>query len=88
MGKKMKDKSALGWDDPLPENMSHRWRRALPHLENVSIPRCYHPDGFGPVKRREIHAFAGASKEAIGTAVYLRETNTKGDIRVSLLAQY
>ena len=88
MGKKMKDKSALGWDDPLPESMSHswdRWRRALPHLENVSILRCYHPDGFGPVKRREIHAFADASKEAIGTAVYLRETITKGDISVSLL---
>ena len=53
MGKKMKDKSALGWDDPFPENMSHRWDRwrcALPHLENVSIPRCYHPDGFRPVK--------------------------------------
>lgn len=88
MGKKVKDKSALGWDDPLPENMNHRWnrwRRALPHLENVSIPRCYHPEGFGPVKRREIHAFADASKEAIGTAVYLRETNSGGDVSVSLL---
>lgn len=88
MGKKMKDKSALSWDDPLPENMSHRWdrwRRALPHFENVSIPRCYHPIGFRFVKRREIHAFADASKEAIGTAVYLPEINTEGDISVSLL---
>lgn len=34
---------------------------------------------------REIHAFSDASKKAIGTAVYLREVDTGGEISVSLL---
>lgn len=88
MGKKGNNDNPLGWDDPLPEIMSQRWRRwrdVLPNLEKVSIPRCYHRRGFGTVERREIHAFSDASKEAIGTAVYLREVNGGGEINVSLL---
>ena len=88
MGKKANNNDPLGWDDPLPENMNQRWSRwrdALPNLEKVVFPRCYHPKGFGTVKRRKIHAFSDASKDAIGTAVYLREINSEGDISVSLL---
>ena len=88
MGKKANNNDPLGWDDPLPENMNQRWSRwrdALPILEKVAFPRCYHPKGFGTVERREIHAFCDASKDAIGTAVYLREINSEGDISVSLL---
>ena len=51
----------------------------------MSIPRCYHHRGFGTVERREIHALSDASKEAIGTAVYLREVDGGGEISVSLL---
>ena len=88
MGKKANNDNPLGWDDPLPEIMNQRWRRwrdVLPDLEKVSIPRCYHHRGFGTVERREIHAFSDASKEAIGTAVYLREVDGGGEISVSLL---
>ena len=88
MGKKANNDNPLGWDDPLPEIMNQcwrRWRDALPDLEKVSIPRCYHSRGFGTVERREIHAFSDASKEAIGTAVYLREFDSGGEISVSLL---
>ena len=62
-----------------------RWRDALPKLEEVLIPRCHHPKGFGTVTRREIHAFSNASKEAIGATVYLREFNNDGVVSVSLL---
>ena len=88
MGKKANNNNPLCWDDPLPENMNQRWSRwrdALPNLEKVVFPRCYHPKGFGTVEHREIHAFSNASKDAIGTAVYLREINSEGDISVSLL---
>ena len=88
MGKKANNNNPLGWDDPLPEIMNQRWRRwrdVLPDLEKVSIPRCYHRREFGTVERREIHAFSDASKEAIGTAVYLREVDGEGEISVSLL---
>ena len=88
MGKKGNKGSRLGWDDPLPENMRLRWshwRDSLAQLEDVSVPRCYHPEGFGSIKRREIHAFSDASEEAVGTAVYLREIDTEGSVGVSLL---
>ena len=68
MGKKANNNNPLGWDDPLPKNMNKRWSRLrddLPNLEEVYIPRCYHPEGFGAIERREIHAFSDASKEAI-----------------------
>ena len=48
------------WDRPLLE--AHRagwtkWRESLPYLKNIKVSRCYHPAGFGPVKRRELHVF-------------------------------
>ena len=84
MGKKASGSDHLGWDDPLPKNMDRlwsRWRHALPHLEDVSVPRCYHPEGFGHIIRREIHTFSGAIKEAISTVVYLREISNGGNVR-------
>lgn len=67
MGKKASGTDYLGWDDPLSENMDRRWSRwrYAPHLENVSVPHCYRPEGFGHIIRREIHTFSDASTEAI-----------------------
>lgn len=88
MGKRVNNNNPLGLDDPLQVNKNKRWSRwrdDLPNLEEVYIPLCYHPEGFGTVERREIHAFSDASKEAIGIAVYLREISSRGDVSVSLL---
>lgn len=71
-----------------PQNLLtqwQRWRNSLPHLENVSVPRCYHPTGFGKTVRREIHAFSDASKDAIGASIYLRLFNDQGKICTALL---
>ncbi len=87
LGKKKQGDKPLGWDDPLPADLSLRWqcwKNELPALENVSASRCYHPKGFGHVTRSEIHAFSDASKDAIATAVYLKQVNEKGEIGVSL----
>ena len=75
MGKKKTAKARLGWNDPLPEELLlgwKSWKKALPHLQNVSIPRCY-------------HAFSDASQRAIGVAVYLLLFNCKEDDSVSLV---
>ena len=88
LGKKNNKEKALGWDDPLPDTLLsqwQRWRNSLPHLENVSVPRCYHPPGFGTIVRREIHAFSDASKDAIGASIYLRLFNDRGEICTALL---
>ncbi|KAK2549572.1 hypothetical protein P5673_029960 [Acropora cervicornis] len=88
LGKKSNNEKPLAWDDPLPETLLtqwRRWRNSLPHLENVSVPRCYHPTGFGKIARREIHAFSDASKDAIGASIYLRLFNDDGEICTALL---
>ena len=88
LGKKNNKEKPLGWDDPLPDTLLsqwQRWRNSLPHLENVTVPRCYHPAGFGKIVRREIHAFSDASKDAIGASVYLRLVNDRGEICTALL---
>lgn len=51
----------------------------------MAVPRCYHSKSFEGVKRTELHAFSDASKDAIGTAVYLRQVSKDGEISVSLV---
>ena len=88
LGKKTIKEKPLGWDDPLPETLLSRWQRwrnSLHHLEKVSVPRCYHPTGFGKIVRREIHAFSDASKNAIGASIYLQLSNYRGEISTTLL---
>ncbi|KAK3731876.1 hypothetical protein QZH41_000340 [Actinostola sp. cb2023] len=52
MGKGTSDNAPLGWDDPLPDKLTHRWqcwRGSLKDLEKISIPRCYRPQEFGTI---------------------------------------
>jgi hypothetical protein len=87
MGKE-KSENPLGWDDPLPEDLSRewqRWKESLTDLEEVSVTRCFHPKGFGQIARTENHAFSDASKDAIGTAVYLRQLNERNETNVVVL---
>jgi hypothetical protein len=79
MDKETRDnKTPLGWDEPLPQRPKQRWSRwkeSLNDLEEIHIPRCYHPKDFGKRKGAEIHDFLDASDKAIGIAVYLRQEN-------------
>ena len=54
-------------------------------LENIHVPRCYHPKDFGRVVRSEIHSFSDASKDGIGVATYLRQVNESGEVNVEFL---
>ena len=87
LGKKNNKEKPLGWDNPLPETLPSQWqcwRNSLLHLENISVPHCYHPAGFGKVVRREIHAFSDTSKDAIGASIYLQLFNDGGEISTTL----
>ena len=44
-----------------------------------------HPKGFGPVSTSELHVFCDASAEAIGLVTYLKQTNSEGNVSVSLV---
>ena len=86
LGKKNSQEKPLGWDDPLPENLLSQWqcwRNFLPQLENVSVPHCYHPAGYGKIIRREIHTFLDASKDAVGASAYLLLFYDRGEISTS-----
>ena len=92
MGNKAQSKNSneihLDWDDPLPQHLRSKWscwKKSLGELEDIQIPRCYRPDLFGEVEKSEIHAFSDVSDKAIGVAVYLKQTNHRGEIAISLL---
>ena len=89
MAKEKKGNDAsVSWDDPLPERLRHQWqswRDALTNLENVSVPRCYHPKDFGHVVRSEIHSFSDASKDGVGVATYLRQVDESGQVSLAFL---
>jgi hypothetical protein len=78
----------LEWDDVLPDDLLNDWKRwkdSLVELQDISIPRCYQPDDFGQINHIELHAFSDSSKEAIGTAIYLRLIDQYGRVFVTLL---
>lgn len=78
----------LGWDDPLPDALQNKWKNwkdSLNDLQDVLIPRCYLPEHFGKVSKIEIHAFSDASCNAIGTAIYLKQTNEAEEVSLSLV---
>ena len=57
-------KLKLSWDDNLPEEIRHRWRKwreGLMSLQGFRIPRCFKPEGLVRVARAELHHFADAS---------------------------
>ncbi|XP_076298038.1 uncharacterized protein LOC143217537 [Lasioglossum baleicum] len=66
----------LGWDDPLPPQLTNDWSSycsELQLLEKVRVPRpLFHSSS--PIQK-EFHGFADASERAYGAVVYLRTRN-------------
>ena len=78
----------LDWDDPLPSDLRDIWDNWVADLQEADIiktPRCYHPPDFSQVATTELHVFADASDEAIGHAIFIRETDIVGKRAVALL---
>ncbi|XP_041473798.1 uncharacterized protein LOC121422697 [Lytechinus variegatus] len=81
-------RSGLGWDDPVPENLESRWDqwcKEIPQLEELRIPRCYHPAEFGYQVTVQLHHFLDASKSGDGQCSYLRLINQKGEVHCCLI---
>lgn len=69
-------RSAIGWDDEIPDNLYEKWEnwlRILPKLEDVSIPRCYRLlTSMSPNTLVQLHTFVDASELGYAAVVYLR----------------
>ena len=67
----------LEWDDVLPDNLLNDWKcwkDSLVELQNISIPRCYHPDDSAVPKTVNHYT-------EIGTAAVLSTQATKCMLR-------
>lgn len=52
----------------------------LQRLREVSIPRCYHPQDFGKIVRKELHHFSDASSIGYCACSYLRYKNEENRV--------
>lgn len=80
-------RAKVGWDEVLSGKLLERWTiiyRALPHLQQVKLPRWTSREAS--TARVEIHGFADASTGAYAAVVYLRVTSGSGDIITTLVA--
>ncbi|KAG7453482.1 hypothetical protein JOB18_018614 [Solea senegalensis] len=76
------------WDDPLPSELQpvwERWKNDLANLEEITIPRCYVPVGFGKVMKKELHHFSDASTYGYGQCSYLRYVNEDEGVHCALV---
>jgi hypothetical protein len=77
----------LGWDDPLADDLLHRWeewQNDLPHLQDLSIPRY-----FGlqhDYKNLHMHLFSDASEKGFASVAYLRFQDSQGQIQSCFIA--
>ncbi|XP_022810113.1 uncharacterized protein LOC111347119 [Stylophora pistillata] len=82
-------REGMEWDDPIPDVIMSRWekwRAKLPILQRFSIPRCFKPENFGAVVRKELHHFSDASTKGYGQCSYLRLRDDSGKIHFSFMA--
>ena len=77
----------IDWDDPLPAEIHavwSQWRTELKCLSGKHIPRCYYPDGVNVVAV-ELHGFSDPSENAYSAVVYLRLTDSVGEVHTSIV---
>ena len=78
----------LSWDDKLTGpylDIWENWLSSLPKLEELHMPRCLRPTEFGDISLTQLHYFADASSHGYGVVVYVRFSNTVGQIHCQLL---
>ena len=73
----------------IPEVIRARWERwwtELHVLQHFSIPRCFKPDDFGTVVKKELHHFSDASTKGYFQCSYLRLQDDSGRIHCAFVA--
>lgn len=79
---------SCGWDDAIPPDIVHQWRRWLEDIKllaSLKVDRCIKPKDFGEPIHSQLHHFADASENGYGTVTYIRLMNCKGDVHVAFL---
>ena len=77
-----------GWDEKVTSSEAERWLQwinSLPALNDLHIPRCFNPTGFGNLRSIEIHNFSDASLFAYGACAYLQLVDRNGSCDCSLV---
>ena len=77
----------VDWDDPVPDSIKEswlQWRSELPCLSDKHISRCYFPKGV-TIESTQLHGFCDASEDAYAGVIYLRLTDSDGNVHVSLV---
>lgn len=78
----------LGWDVPIPDELAcewFAWKTELHQLEDIRVPRCFKPAGFGEVVMSQLHHFADASEEGYGTVSYLLQKNSSNEVHCAFV---
>ena len=79
-------KEGISWDAPLSETLTARhvwWRKELPLLKSITVPRCYYPGG-NP-QHTELHGFSDASEAAYSAVIYVKATYGGGSVSSMLV---
>ena len=79
----------VDWDSPLPASYKDEWdeyKKLLPELSKLTLPRGFTPKGFGKVAHQSLHCFSDASEQAIGHVIYLRSVNEKDQVHVAFVS--
>ena len=75
------------WNEPIPDQVRmkwEKWRWELLDLEQLKIPRCFIPNGFGEPSSIELYHFLDASVDGYGQCSYLRLVNKSNQVHCSL----
>ena len=80
-------KEKIDWDTPLKDDLTAQhvwWRKELPLLKHITVPRCYFPGKSKP-KQTELQGFSDASEAAYSAVVYVRAVYEDGSVSSTLV---
>ena len=75
----------LGWDDPLPAQLSNEWINYIQQLSDLHLLTFPRWIGLTSQRSIEIHGFCDASQHALAAAVYMRSTDAAEEVKTVLI---
>ena len=79
--------AGIDWDEDAPQHIGEEWmhwRTELKLLSQKHVNRYYFPRD-AVIQDLQLHGFCDASENAFASVVYLRMTDSKGKVHVSLV---